>query len=88
MDAVWDVLNKIAIIGTIIGIPATIIGIYQLINSGIIVYDMYKEINDAGGDTVVIGAFSKRDCKNGKKENPNRKYHKKGLNVDNENNWV
>ena len=88
MDAIWDVLNKIAIIGTIIGIPVTIIGIYQLINSGIIVYDMYKEINDAGGDTVVIGAFSKRDRKNGKKANPNRKYHKKGLNIDNENNWV
>ena len=88
MVAVWDVLNKIAIIGTIIGIPVTIIGIVKLINGGIIVYDMYKEPNSGKGNTVVIGAFSKRDCKNGKKENPNGKYHKKCLNIDNENNWV
>ena len=88
MDIVWDILNKIAIIGTIIGIPVTVIGIYQLINGGIIVYDSYREMNNANGYTIVIGDFSKRDCKNGKKENPNRKYHKKGLNIDNENNWV
>lgn len=88
MDIFWDILNKIAIIGTIIGIPVTIIGIYQLINGGIMLYDSYKEPNDAGGETVVIGEFSKRDCKNGKKENHKRLYHKKGLAYDNKNNWV
>ena len=88
MAAVWDVLNKIAIIGTIVGIPATIIGIIKFFNGGNIVYDMYKEPNSGKGDTVLIGEFSKRDCRKGKKENPNRQYHKKDLNIDNENNWV
>ena len=88
MDAIWDILNKIAIIGTIIGIPVTIIGIYRLINGGIIVYDSYREMNDANGYTIVIGDFSKRDCRKGKKENPNRQYHKKGLSIHNEKNWV
>ena len=88
MDIVWDILNKIAIIGTIIGIPATVYGIYKLIYGGIILYDSYKEPNSAKGDTVVMGNFSKRDCKKGKKENPKRKYHKKGLSIHNERNWV
>ena len=88
MDIVWDILNKIAIIGTIIGIPATVYGICKLIYGGIILYDSYKEPNDAGGDTFVIGEFSKRDCREGKKENPQRQYHKKGLSIDSEKNWV
>ena len=87
-DFIWNVLNKVAIIGTIIGIPATIVGICRLFYSGIIVYDCYKEPNSAKGDTVVIGNFSKRDRKKGKKENPQRQYHKKGLSSDSEKNWV
>ena len=87
-NAIWEVLNKVAIIGTIIGIPATVYGIYKLIYGGIVLYDCYQEPNDAGGETLVIGEFSKRDYKEGKKENPNRQYHKKGLRHDNENNWV
>ena len=88
MDIAWDVLNKIAIITTIINLPATIWGIYNLICIKKNLYDMYRETNSAGGDTIVIDKFSKRDCRKGKKENPNRQYHKKGLNIDNKNNWI
>ena len=39
---IWDVLNKIAIIGTILGIPATLYGIYSLSYKTIVVYDRYR----------------------------------------------
>ena len=35
---IWDVLNKIAIIGTILGIPATLYGIYSLPYRTIVLY--------------------------------------------------
>ena len=44
-NRIWDILNKIAIVGTIIGIPATLYGIYTLIYNSIVVYDMYHEPN-------------------------------------------
>ena len=53
-NRIWDILNKIAIVGTIIGIPATLYGIYTLIYNSIVVYDMYHEPNDAGGMTLCI----------------------------------
>ena len=54
---IWDVLNKIAIIGTILGIPATLYGIYSLPYRTIVLYDRYREPNEAGGDTLVIGTM-------------------------------
>lgn len=88
MASLWDILNKIAIIGTVIGIPLTLAGIFNLIYGGVIVYDMYRELNDAGGYTVVIGSFSRRDCKRGKREDPQRQYHKKGLDFETDKNWI
>lgn len=87
MGALWAVLDKIAIIGTIIGIPLSLVGIYELIYSGVIIYDMCREPNDAGGNTVIIDNYTRRDFRRGKKENPQRQYHKKGLSIDNEMNW-
>ena len=92
MNIDWDVLNKIAIITTIIttiiNLPATIWGIYNLICIKKNLYDMYKERNSAGGDTIFIDNCSKRDCRKGKKENPSRQYHKKERDINDENNWV
>jgi len=88
MDIVWDILNKIAIIGTIIGVPLTIYGIYNLIYGKVVIYDMYREPNESGGYTFVIGTFTRRDRKKAIKENSCRKYHKKGLEQNNERNWV
>lgn len=87
MDAFWDILNRIAIVATIIGLPVTIISIYNLLYSTVVVYDMYRECDEAGGYAVVIGSFSRRDRKNGKKDNSERQYHKKGLSIENEKNW-
>ena len=84
-NAFWDVLNKIAIVGTIIGIPATLYGIYILIDNSIVIYDMYREPNDAGGMTLCIGNFTRKDCRIGKKENPDREYHIKGKREENAN---
>lgn len=84
---IWNILNKIAIIGTILGIPATLYGIYSLSYKTIVVYDMYKEPNEAGGDTLVIGGFTRRDARRGKKENDKRWYHLKGKSND-RTNWI
>jgi len=78
----WEVLNKIAIIGTIIGIPATIYGLYAIIFKIIVVYDMYREVNESGGYTVCIGSFTRLDKCYGKKENIQRQYHQKGKSQD------
>ncbi len=67
-NRIWDILNKIAIVGTIIGIPATLYGIYTLIYNSIVVYDMYHEPNDAGGMTLCIGNFTRKDYWIGKKK--------------------
>lgn len=64
---IWDVLNKIAIIGTILGIPATLYGIYSLSYKTIVVYDRYREPNEAGGNTLVIEKFTRNDARRGKK---------------------
>ena len=86
MNCVWEVLNKVAIIGTILGIPATLYGIYRIIYNTIVVYDRYRELNPAGGYTVAIGNYTRSDKRNGKKENPNREYHKKNTD-DTSRNW-
>ena len=78
---IWDVLNKIAIIGTILGIPATLYGIYSLS------YDRYREPNEAGGNTLVIEKFTRNDARRGKKENSERMYHLKGKS-DDDTNWI
>lgn len=83
----WDTLNKIAIIVTISGAPATFFNFYLLLYKTIVVYDMYKEPNEAGGDTVEIGSFTRSDARRGKKENSKRKYHRKGKNDDSVN-WI
>ena len=84
---IWDVLNKIAIIGTLLGIPATLYGVYSLIYKMVVAYDMYKEPNMAGGDTLVIGEFTRSDARQGKKKNNERRYHRKGKS-DDYTNWV
>ena len=83
----WDILNKIATIGTILGIPATLGGIVTLAYKTIVVYDMYRETNEAGGYTLCIGSYTRSDRRRGKKENSNREYHRKGKD-DNPVNWV
>ena len=83
----WDILNKIATIGTILGIPATLGGIVTLAYKTIVVYDMYRESNEAGGYTLSIGSYTRSDRRRGKKENSNREYHRKGKD-DNPVNWV
>lgn len=84
----WDVLNKIAIVGTIIGIPITLFGIYQILFQMVVIYDMYREINESNGYTLVIGDFSRKDRRLGKKENPNRQYHIKGREQETDTYWV
>lgn len=84
---IWDVLNKIAIIGTILGIPATLYGIYSLPYRTIVLYDRYREPNEAGGDTLVIGEFTRNDARRRKKKNSERRYHLKGRN-DDAINWI
>lgn len=84
---IWDGLNKIAIIGTILGIPATLYGIYSLSYKIIVVYDSYREPNEAGGDTLVIGEFTRNDARRGKKKNSERRYHLKGRS-DDATNWI
>ena len=76
-NRIWDILNKIAIVGTIIGIPATLYGIYTLIYNSIVVYDMYHEPNDAGGLTLCIGNFTRKDYWIGKKKTKSRVPHKR-----------
>lgn len=87
-DEIWDVLNKIAVVGTIIGIPVTIISIRTIINDGLIKYDMYRELNEAGGYTISIGGYSRKDFRIAKKRYPNREFHKKGLSQDDIDAWV
>lgn len=84
---IWDVLNKIAIIGTILGIPATLYGIYSLSYKTIVVYDRYREPNEAGGNTLVIEKFTRNNARRGKKENSERMYHLKGKS-DDDTNWI
>lgn len=84
---IWDVLNKIAIIGTILGIPATLYGIYSLPYRTIVLYDRYREPNEAGSNTLVIGEFTRNDARRGKKKNSERRYHLKGRN-DDAINWI
>lgn len=84
---VWEILNKFAIIGTILGIPATLGGIWSLLYKTVVVYDMYKEPNEAGGDTVEIGNFTRYDKRHGKKTNNQRMYHRKGTKNEPKN-WV
>lgn len=83
----WDILNKIAIWGTILGIPATLYGLFSFVYKKIVIYDMYREINEAGGYTLCIGSYTRSDRRRGKKENSNREYHRKGKD-DNPVNWV
>lgn len=83
----WDMLNKLAIIVTILGAPATLFNFYLLLYKTIVVYDMYKEPNEAGGDTLEIGYFTRSDVRNGKKLNSKRKYHRKGTS-DVPENWI
>ena len=52
----------------------------------IVVYDMYHEPNDAGGMTLCIGNFTRKDYWIGKKKNPNREYHIKGKS-EKDTNW-
>lgn len=63
---VWDILNKIAIIVTIMGIPATIYGIFKLIYSIVIKYDAYRELNEAKGYTLCLGEYTYWDKRIGK----------------------
>ncbi len=84
---IWDVLNKIAIIGTILGIPATLYGIYSLPYKTIVMYDRYREPDATGGNTLVIGEFTRNDARRGKKENGERMYHLKGKS-DEDTNWI
>ena len=83
----WDVLNKIAIIGTIIGIPIALYAMFEIIYKSIVIYDMYREQNETSGYTINIGAFSRMDYRRGKKENPQRQYHLKGRSADDEKSW-
>lgn len=83
----WDLLNKLAIISTLIGFPVALYSIYEIIYKGIVIYDMYKEPNEAGGDTLSIGNYTRFDYRNGKKQNPERVYHLKGYGIDDDCGW-
>lgn len=86
-ELIWNILNKVAIIVTILGIPTLIYGLYSLLFKIIKPYDMYQEPNSADGDEVVIGSYSYIEMKRGKKKNPLRQYHKKGFNINDANSW-
>ena len=48
---------------------------------------MYREPNEAGGDTLSIGTYTRYDYRKGKKLNPLREYHLKGYSYDDESSW-
>lgn len=60
---------------------------YNMISNVIVKYDMYKEPNEAEGYTVNIGEYTWRDYRLGKKQNELRKYHKKGMPIEDEKYW-
>ena len=84
---IWDILNKVAIIVTILGMPVTLYGFFTLAYKTIVVYDRYREPNEAGGYTCAIGSYTRSDRRHGKKENSSRQYHRRGEN-DADVNWV
>ena len=95
MCTFWKAISVIADFVTIIGFPVVVYSFYELYYSKTIVYDSYREVNEAGGYTIVIGnkdqrrgAFSRKDYKKGKKVNPNRQYHKMGFDFDDEEAWI
>ena len=83
----WDVLNKIASIVTIIGFPVVLYSLYEIIYKGIVIYDVYREPNEAQGITISIGNYTRNDYRKGKKQNPTREYHLKGYGIDDERGW-
>lgn len=83
----WEVLNKVAIFITIIGFPVVLYSMYEIIYKGIVIYDMYREPNEAGGNTLNIGNYTRSDYRKGKKQNPLREYHLKGYRIDDECGW-
>lgn len=83
----WNLLNKLAIIATLIGFPVALYTIYDIFYKGIAIYDMYREPNEAGGDTLSIGTYTRYDYRKGKKLNPLREYHLKGYSYDDESSW-
>ena len=87
MCDIWGVLNRIAIIVTILGFPTVVVGMYEIIYKGIVKYDAYKEQNNALGDTLKMGDFTQNDYRKGKKQNSKRLYHVKGYEIDDQNSW-
>ena len=83
----WECLNKLATIVTLIGFPVVLFSMYEIFYKVIVKYDSYKERNSTGGDTLVIGSFTRNDYRNGKKQNPKRLYHLKGRNKDDKSSW-
>ena len=84
---IWDVLSKIATIVTIIGFPVALYSMYEIIYKGIVIYDMYREPNEAEGNTLSIGSYTRNDYRKGKKQNPMREYHLKGYGIEDECGW-
>lgn len=84
----WDMINRIASIVTILGLPAICCSLYDLFDKGITRYDMYKEPNGTNGEAVFINNYTRREFKIGKKQNPLRKYHKRGYSIEDESSWV
>jgi len=83
----WDVIGNVASIVTIVGFPVVLYSMYEIIYKGIVIYDMYREPNEAGGNTVCVGNYSRRDYRKGKKQNPAREYHLKGYGIDDACGW-
>lgn len=83
----WDVLNKMAAIMTIVGFPVVLYSAYEIVYKGIAIYDAYTEPNEANGDTLNIGSFTRNDYRKGKKRNPMREYHRKGYDYADKDSW-
>ena len=62
----WDILNKIATIGTILGIPARLGGIVTLAHINNMVYDMYNEVT-VSGTLCRQGSYTRSDRRRGQK---------------------
>ena len=80
-------LSIVADILTIIGFTVVCYTAYEIVYKKIVIFDMYREPNESGGDTLVIGDCSRMDYKRGKEINPSRKYHLKGYPDQDEKWW-
>lgn len=74
----WTTIARSADIITIVCLPVTLVSLWKTLYDGISIYDSYREMNEAGGWTYSVNAYTRRDRRRGKKENPERQYHRKG----------